>query len=521
MDKIQATFIFFFLLIGNIDAQNLDYNVKVQVKKSGKTQMITQELQALIDKCNADGGGEIYFPAGEYLSGTLTLKNNIYLNLSAGATLNGSMDLNDYPNPAKDGKSLIYANGATNIGIIGNGTINGQGDAFWRGKKKPYSRPDRLILLENCKEIRIKDVKLTNSPNWTLEPRLCTNVWIDGISIINERKSPNSDGIDPVSCKNVFIANCYIETGDDAICPKSIGNVATENLVVSNCVLISDDAAIKLGTRSEAGIKEASFNNIFIKNTRYGIAFYAKDGGTFENIKFNNIHIQTSTNNDAEDSKASGSYPIYMDVEKRDESSALGKIKNVFFSDITIDSQDGHCVFLGQPESKISNINFNNISFNLQQRRSFAGLTKPRGVANLTNKASNDFSSIPAHFIFAYVDGVKITDFEINDNSKSQENEKHLFWFYESSAINFNNLKNTQNILNNKLALINFNNVSSIEIKSSTPKSGIAPFIYLEGLKTKDVVSQNNNFLGIKSIYKIDNKIENKNLVFYNNLENK
>lgn len=516
--KFKAIAIVIFLLTITTYAQDNRYNVKNQIQKTGKTQNITQKLQALIDKCSADGGGEIYFPAGEYLTGTITLKNNVYLNLSAGATLYGSEDLNDYPNAQKDGKSLIYANGATNIGIIGHGTINGQGDAFWRGKKKPYQRPDRLILLENSIEIKIKDIKLTNSPNWTIEPRLCTNVWIDRISIINERKSPNSDGIDPVSCKNVFISNSYIETGDDAICPKSIGNIATENLVVTNCVLISDDTAIKLGTRSEAGIKEASFSNIVIKNSRYGIAFYAKDGGTYENIKFNNIHIQTSTNNNAEDSKATGSYPIYMDIEKRDETSTLGKIKNIFFSDITIDSQDGHCVFLGQPDSKISNVNFNNVNFILQQRKSFEGSTKPRGVANLTEKATNDFSSIPSHFTFAYVEGITVNDLKITDDSKNTENEKHLFWFYESSVININNFKNTQNIWNNKLALLHFNNVSGIEIKSSVPKSATASFIYLEGTKTKDIVIQNNNFLDIKNAVEYAKKVQIEGVILFNNL---
>jgi len=499
-------------------SQNSNYNVNEYIKSTGKSNLITTQLQNLIDKCSEAGGGYIYFPAGEYLTGTIELKDNTYLELTPGATLYGSTDMKDYPVVGKNNKSLIYANGANNIGIIGNGTINGQGDSFWRNKEQPYIRPDRFILFENSSNIKIENVLITNSPNWNIEVRLCDWVWIDGISIVNERKSPNTDGIDPVSSKNVFISNCYIETGDDAICPKSIGNTPNENLVVTNCIIISDDSAIKLGTRSETYIRDALFSNIIIKNTEYGIAFFAKDGGTFENIRFDNIHIQSTIDMQADSTKPMGTYPIFIDLEKRSPEAKLGSIKNVFFNNITIDSQDGHCVFLGQPDSKFENINLSNIDFTLHQRKPYDDNRKPRGVKNLKDKAANDFSHIASHFTFAYIDGLNIDNLSIHDLSTNANNERHMIWGYDVNQITISDFKNYQLVANKKLAQFHFKESTSVEVKSCTPAFSVSSFMCLEGERTKNVVLHNNNFLKLKTIVELGKTVQSKELIELNNL---
>lgn len=125
------------LIFGQIVvSQEYAYNVKNYITTSGRETLLTGELQSLIDQCHDAGGGTIYFPPGDYLTGTLFLKSNVYLKFSPGATLFGSKDIGDYPHDGM--KSLIYANGQDNLGIGGNGTVNAQGDAFWRGKEQPY-----------------------------------------------------------------------------------------------------------------------------------------------------------------------------------------------------------------------------------------------------------------------------------------------------------------------------------------------------------------------------------------------
>lgn len=506
------------ILIGQTAYTQEDYyNVSEHISKTGIETMLTSELQSLIDKCHEAGGGAIYFPPGDYLTGTLFLKSNVYLELSPGATLYGSKEISDYP---YDGlKSLIYANGQNNLGIKGKGTINGQGDAYWRGKEQPYNRPDRCILFEHCTDVSIQEVHVTNSPNWNIDVRFCERVWIDGVTITSEREAPNADGIDPVSSKDVFISNCYINVGDDAICPKSRGDIPMENLVVTNCILISDDSAIKFGTRSDSDIRNALFSNIIIRDTQYGLAMYAKDGGTFQNIRFDNIHIESTRYDSNNASKPSRIYPIFIDLEKRGPDSKMGKIKNVFFSNITIDSPNGNCLFLGQEERKIENLRLSGIHYQLHHRQTFDGNTKPRGARSIKSAISNDFSDIPAHFTFAHIDGLTIDGLYINDMAVETDHERRMIWGYDVHDVKISGFENKMAIPNKELPQLHFKESSMIEIVSSTPANTATPFLYLEGASTKKVYLQNNNFSSLDFVTAYDDHFISKELKELNNID--
>jgi hypothetical protein len=519
--KIQPKTLFILLLLFTTRfafSQEKYYNVNDYISETGKTTTITEQLQSLIDDCSTSGGGTIYFPPGEYLTGTIIIKDNTYLEIGAGATLYGSTNMQDYYN---DGlKSLIYANGSENCGISGHGTINGQGDFFWRGKEHPYTRPDRFVLFENCKNVKISDITLINSPNWNVDIRFCENVWIDRVTILSERKAPNTDGIDPVSSKNVFISNCYIEVGDDAICPKTRGDRPLENLVVTNCILISDDSAIKFGTRSDSDMRNMVFSNIVIRNTEYGIAFYAKDGGIVENIRFENIHIETTHNMVADVTKPMGTYPIFMDLETRSRNPKLGAIRNIFFSDITIDSPEGHCLFLGQPDSKLENINLHNIHYTLHRRGTFEGNTKPRGVRSLTEKAENDYSDVYSHFTFAFIDGLQINGLFISDLDESKEFERSMLWGHDIHNVKISNFSNNLTMPNREFAQFHFRKSSSIEITSCSPVATESPLFYFEGA-SKNILIHNNDFRAIEKLTAFDQEFNKAELQMVNNVMKK
>ncbi len=93
----------------------------------GKT-LNTQAIQSAIDKCTQAGGGVVVIPPGQFLSGTILMKSNVELHLSAGSTLLGNARHEDYPtfNPQyrshKDSNgfnALIYAENAENISLTG------------------------------------------------------------------------------------------------------------------------------------------------------------------------------------------------------------------------------------------------------------------------------------------------------------------------------------------------------------------------------------------------------------------
>jgi polygalacturonase len=63
-------------------------------------------IQKAIDTCTQAGGGMVYLPPGNFLTGTIVLKSNVTFHLSAGATLWGSRHIEDYKP-----HHLIYAGG--------------------------------------------------------------------------------------------------------------------------------------------------------------------------------------------------------------------------------------------------------------------------------------------------------------------------------------------------------------------------------------------------------------------------
>src|SRR4051794_9281384 len=61
----------------------------------------TAIIQKAIDSCSRTGGGVVRIPGGQFVSGTLLLKDNVTLQLDADAVLLGSTNIDDYQAPDK------------------------------------------------------------------------------------------------------------------------------------------------------------------------------------------------------------------------------------------------------------------------------------------------------------------------------------------------------------------------------------------------------------------------------------
>ena len=137
MKNIKVTLAFILLLISSVISTAQDYLITNFGAVRDGISVNTKAIQAAIDAANKNGGGKVLIPTGVFLSGTLVLKDNVELYLAKGAQLLASARQEDYPRqPQPKYRSLrdqggwysfIYAEGATNIAISGNGTIDGQG----------------------------------------------------------------------------------------------------------------------------------------------------------------------------------------------------------------------------------------------------------------------------------------------------------------------------------------------------------------------------------------------------------
>ena len=325
----------------------------------------TIAIQSAIDKCSSTGGGRVTIPAGIFKTGTIWLKTNVELHLEMGAELLASDNMNDYndldafPQNTKIvmdegwvGKHLIIAYESENCAITGLGRVNGNCHAFvdpyygetilanwgWkRGiavlKDEEKMRPGQLICFIECKNIKVQNITVIDSPCWSLFIHGCEYVQVSSIRVINPAWMLNSDGIDIDASRYVTISDCIIQTGDDAItlraCETKLKNkdVHCEYITVTNCVLSSSICAFRIGvgtgmikharisnitvnnshslvqlctaysSSGRADIEDVNFSNISAKCTDIFIDAFAKNGADIKNVTLDNIRCDCTQEN--------------------------------------------------------------------------------------------------------------------------------------------------------------------------------------------------------------------------------
>ncbi len=482
-------------------------------KGDGKT-LNTRFLQAAIDSCEKRGGGAIVIPAGRFLTGTLFLKSNLRIHIESGGELLGSPNLADYD---KTRKHLLFGKDIQNFAITGKGVIDGNGKCFFDEKFNALDRPAPFIVIEDGEDLSIRDVKLQNSPAHSLVFSGCNRVVVDGVTILNEMRSPNTDGIDITSSSNVMISNCFISTGDDAICLKTYhpetdkgddlavptrrnSDKTTENVVVTNCVIESDDGALKLGTGSGTAIRYCSFSNIVIRNARFGIALFMKDGGVYEHLRFSNIQIQTASRHATE-------YPIFIDIEKRDDDGKYGAIRSVRFSNIDMQTR-GNCLIAGQAASPLEDFTFENITLRVQNAVDVSKFKKPRGNKKLGDvKGSSDFAAIPAHFTLGHAKSVVIKNFRLwSDEPSAARHAIALINAHRSKLIEFETLAPQR-----PLAAILLMNSGDCSIERSA--SDASPFLKVEGDWTGQLRLIANRVQDAKDAFLLPKSVSRKQII--------
>ena len=354
----------------------------------------TQAIQAAIDAC-AVGGGRVLFPGGHtYRSGALVLRSHVELHLQMGAVLKGSDDLNDYrlfsQNVAPQHRDVpsyvnceyagapthffLYAKNCESIAITGLGTIDGNEEIFygevtkWHIEGLFYPRAPKLFV-EDGAHITITDVTFTRSAFWTVHLVGCRDVVIDRIRILNNLRMANCDGIDPDHCQNVRISNCHIECADDCIVFKNTAAAAQygpcENIVVTNCTLISTSAAIKFGSESEDVFRNILVDNCVIDRSNRGISLQLRDQGSIENVSFQNLTISTRLFH--KDVFWGLAEPIAITVLRRKESTHVGNIRNIRFSNIFCESENGILIY-GEAPGHIEGIYFDRVHLSLRRK---------------------------------------------------------------------------------------------------------------------------------------------------------
>ena len=355
----QILFVFSFLY--SLSCLGIDVNVlKYGAIGDGQT-VNTLAIQNAIDDCAWQGGGKVIFPKGVWVSGTLMLKDNVYIHLSSNAVLLGSTIISDYQlvEGFKDGRgsnmgySFIGANGVKNTGITGKGKINGNGKKLLEINGRGI-RPF-LIRFVRCTDVVVSEVSMEGPAAWTVHFFECKKVKAEKL-VIKSRGLSNNDGIDIDCSENVLISDCDIDSGDDAICIKATGLKPCKNIQVFNCKINTNQAAFKLGTESVGNFENINIHDCTVLNTK-GIKLYSVDGSQLKNLRISDITIETAT------------LPILLRLGSRlktfregDKQKTVGAINGVVLQNITVKRATQMAILIsGIPDHKIKNVTISGI----------------------------------------------------------------------------------------------------------------------------------------------------------------
>lgn len=434
--------LFFLLCCGAVSATGV-YNV-CDFGATGDGQTLdSPAINAAIEAAVRDGGGQVLLPAGTYLCGSIHLKSNIDLHLSAGCTILAAptkMNAYDASEPFdfpeyQDGghtyfhNSLIWAEGEKNVSITGHGMIDGKGlthkDTENSGNIQGGSigTGDKAIALKLCRQVTIRDITIYRGGHFGIIMTGCDLSTIDNVTI-----DTNRDGFDIDCCKYMTITNCRINTPrDDALVLKSSyalkKPVLCEHIAISNCNItgykcgtLLDGTYIpepvnwvcgrfKLGTESNGGYRNISLTNCTFMYSS-GLAFEEVDQGRMENIVVSNITMSHVHH-----------YPIYITTGCRNrgpkEVTTPSTARDIQISNVIADDCDSLCsiIVTGMPGVPVKNVWLSNIRLYFK-----GGGTKDLADKNYREQGTNypepKFAGwTPAYGLYArHVDGLYVND---------------------------------------------------------------------------------------------------------------
>ena len=304
-----------------------------KLAESDESKLDTERIQNAVDACKPGMAVELVSTkmGNAFLTGPLEMRTGITLLIDKGVTLFGSRDPKDYemkggsvtpglcgtiaagappsafPAPQRPGRGgcrpLISIVNAANVGIMGDGVVDGRGYArlvgkdysWWQMARKAEPTNERyystrLIVANHADGLVLYRIRLHNSPNFHVSINQTNGFTAWGVHIQTPTDKSldarNTDGIDPGSSTNITVAHSWIDSGDDNIAIKT----GTSHMSVLDNHFFSGHG-MSIGSETFTGQSFLLVDRLTLDHTTSGIRIKSNvtRGGPVHDLVYRNI----------------------------------------------------------------------------------------------------------------------------------------------------------------------------------------------------------------------------------------
>jgi polygalacturonase len=305
-----------------------------KLAEADESKLDTARIQGALDKCKPGMAVELKPSSGNnaFLTGPLEMRTGVTLLIDEGVTLFGSRDAKVYeskdanatpglcgtiaagappavfpapqrPAPRGGCRPLISIMDTQNVGIMGDGVIDGRGygkilgkDYSWwemarkaEPKNERYFTP-RMIVASHADGLVLYRITLHNSTNFHVSVNQTNGFTAWGVHLLTPttrgQDARNTDGIDPGSSSNVTVAHSWIDNGDDNIAIKT----GTTHMSVLDNHFYSGHG-MSIGSETYTGDSYLLVDGLTEDHTTSGIRIKSNvtRGGSVHDLTYQNI----------------------------------------------------------------------------------------------------------------------------------------------------------------------------------------------------------------------------------------